>query len=449
MTEPGTLELLARCADALAQGTALAERDADILSVLVDLEYLPPSGVAPAPDEAANGARLLRAAARFRRIFELSAPDAPGLTFFGAEADPSSVGASNTDYAIAGVSGVGLSRRKSFESCVGEGVEYLSQFELDEDEIADGGEQRAQSATLRRYIDALLAHRVAPVRDIGWVSAVRLADGERCFLPADICLRRAHDRRAIAPPLMLGTGCAAGPTFEAAALHGLLELIERDAASLWWRGGRRGHAVAPESEAGQHAVQLLARIRQGMQNRASWLLDITTDVGVPCVAAVSAGADGFGFACGVAARPTMTMAVRSAIFEMCQSELAHAVVEAKRQERGDAALNARDLGHLRRKTGLDTRTCALLRPLPPRRHTLEHNEKDTARTLRFVVDRLAGMGLETFAVDLTRRTFALPVVRIVAPGLQLEPSDIVGERLAAARIETGGGEAHTGRVALF
>ena len=59
------------------------------------------------------------------------------------------------------------------------------------------------------------------------------------------------------------------------------------------------------------------------------------------------------------------------------------------------------------------------------------------------------MGLETFAVDLTRRTFALPVVRIVAPGLQLEPSDIVGERLAAARIETGGGEAHTGRVALF
>ena len=115
MTEPSTLELLARCAHALARGTATAEWDADVLSVLVDLEYLPPSGVAPAPDEAANGARLLRAAAGFRRIFELGAPDAPGLTFFGAEADPSSVGASNTDYAIAGVSGVGLSRRKAFE----------------------------------------------------------------------------------------------------------------------------------------------------------------------------------------------------------------------------------------------------------------------------------------------------------------------------------------------
>lgn len=449
MTEPDTAELLARCADALAQGTAIAALDADVRSLLVDLEYLTPSAASPTPGEAANWAALLRAATRFRRIFELSAPDAPGLTFFGAEADPSSVGASNKDHAIAGVSGVGLSRRNAFESCVGEGIEYLSQFESDEDEVADGGEHAMQSATLRRYIDALLPHRVAPMRDLGWVSAVRLADGARCLLPADICLRRGHDRRAIAPPFMLGTGCAAGPTFAAAALHGLLELIERDAASLWWRGGRRGHAIATESEAGRHAAQLLAQIRQGIDSRRTSLLDITTDVGVPSVAAVSATADGFGFACGVAARPTLSMAVQSAIFEMCQGELAHAVVEAKRQERGDTALNARDHAHLRRKTALDTRTCALLHPLPPRRHTVEHDAKDAACTLRFVVERLAQMGFETFAVDLTRRAFALPVARIVVPGLQLEPSQIVGERLAAARMETGGGEVHTRRVALF
>jgi ribosomal protein S12 methylthiotransferase accessory factor len=134
---------------------------------------------------------------------------------------------------------------------------------------------------------------------------------------------------------------------------------------------------------------------------------------------------------------------------MCQSELAHAVVEAKRQERGDAALDARDLAHLRRKTAIDTRTCALLHPLPPRRHTLGHDVTDAARTLRFVVELLARMGFESFAIDLTRRAFAVPVVRIVAPDLQLEPSEIVGERLAAARMETGGGEVHTGRVALF
>ena len=64
--------------------------------------------------------------------------------------------------------------------------------------------------------------------------------------------------------------------------------------------------------------------------RRTWLLDITTDIGVPCVAAVSCRADGSGFAFGLAARPALEAAVRSAILEMCQLELADAVVATKR-----------------------------------------------------------------------------------------------------------------------
>jgi ribosomal protein S12 methylthiotransferase accessory factor len=134
---------------------------------------------------------------------------------------------------------------------------------------------------------------------------------------------------------------------------------------------------------------------------------------------------------------------------MCQSELAHAVVDAKRRERGDAALNARDRAHLRRKTELDTRTCALLHPLPARALAAEHDEQDPARALRSIVERLDAMGLEVFAVDLTRRGFAIPVARIIVPGLQLEPSEMIGTRLAQARHATGGGERHTGAVALL
>ena len=37
-------------------------------------------------------ARILRAAARLKRLFLLSAPDAPGLVFFGGEADPRVLG---------------------------------------------------------------------------------------------------------------------------------------------------------------------------------------------------------------------------------------------------------------------------------------------------------------------------------------------------------------------
>jgi len=39
--------------------------------------------------------RMLRAAARLRRLFLLPVPDAPGLIFFGGEADPAMLGKSS------------------------------------------------------------------------------------------------------------------------------------------------------------------------------------------------------------------------------------------------------------------------------------------------------------------------------------------------------------------
>ncbi len=147
---------------------------------------------------------------------------------------------------------------------------------------------------------------------------------------------------AIADPMHAGSppvGSAAGTSWDAAALHGMLELIERDAAGRWWRGGDRGVSIPPQHEAHLMAAELLPQLRQNAAGRRSWFLDKKTDIGVPCVAAVSCSANGSGFAFGLAARPTLKAAARSAIFEMCQLELALAVVKAKRRESGEAALN--------------------------------------------------------------------------------------------------------------
>ena len=176
--------------------------------------------------------------------------------------------------------------------------------------------------------------------------------------------RRASERSK--PPFPLGTGSAAGKSWDAAALHGVLELIERDAASLWWQGGNPGRSIPPQDEAHVMADALLPRLRDNVSTRRSWLLDITTDIGVPCVAAVSSMEDGFALAFGLAARPTLTAAVGSAILEMCQIELAHAVVEAKCSERGEAALNERDRVHRRRATMINADRCLLLQPVAER-----------------------------------------------------------------------------------
>jgi ribosomal protein S12 methylthiotransferase accessory factor len=396
-------------------------------------------------------ANLLKVASRFARVFELAAPDAPGLVGLGAELDPGLADPIHSGHSLVGVSGVGLSLQDAFQGCIGEGIEYLSQLQTGDDALefdpADPGAGLGPQA--REFLAAFLAYRLNPDAKLSWHRATRLTDGREVLLPADLCVRRPLDRQEVKPPFPLSTGSAAGRCWDAAALHGLLEWIERDAASLWWQGGNPGKSLPPGDEAEVIARTLLAELRQGAAGRRSWLLDITTDIGVPCVAAVSCRADGFGLAFGLAARPSLGAAVRSAVLEMCQIELAHAVVDAKLRERGEAALNEKDRIHQWRATMLNADRCLLLLPGPERARHLAFGTTDPGAVLRLIVDRLAQLGIEVFGLDLTRPRLSVPAARVIAPGLQPLPSEIVTPRLADMIARTGGGATYTGGIALI
>jgi ribosomal protein S12 methylthiotransferase accessory factor len=407
-------------------------------------------------DDGDNGAageraRILRAAAKLRRVFLLPVPDAPAVVFFGGEADPAVLG--QTGSPIGSLSGSGLSPQRAFEACVGEGIEYLSQFVQTRDAVAWGAFDEyggPYDADARRFIAALLAAgEVDASRAIAWAPARRLSDGTEVFFPLDVCCRRPPQQQDFTPPLKLSTGCAAGATVAAATLRAVLELIERDAVALWWRGGRRGRSIAPGSAAGRVAAELLAEARQGKRDRQSWALDLTTDVGIPAVAALSRSADGYGFAFGFAARLSLEEAVRAAIFELCQVELGQHVVAAKRNESGDDALNESDRRQLRRGTLFDTRYCALLQPEGEADSLPLAVPDDPVSGLEHVLARLSALGIVAYRLDLTRPEFSVPVIRVLAPGLQLEPCQIVGERLAGIIHETGGGGAHNGGLQLL
>jgi ribosomal protein S12 methylthiotransferase accessory factor len=429
---------------------------ADVRRLLEALDYVTvtefPAHGRASDHETCHRALLLKAASRFVRVFQLAAPDAPGLIAFGAEFDPAIADSLHAGSPLVGVSGVGLSLREAFQGCIGEGIEYLSQLQTGSDVLLSSGPGDPAAKLgpqARDFLAAFSAHRLRPGTELSWHPAKRLIAGTEALLPADLCLRRPPDRREVEPPFPLSNGSAAGTSWEAAALHGMLELIERDAASLWWRGGNRGGSIPPQHEAHVIAEALLPRLRQSATGRRSWLLDITTDIGVPCVAAVSCSANGFGFAFGLAARPTLKAAARSAILEMCQLELALAVVEAKRRESGEAALNKRDLGHLRRATMIDADRCPLLQPVPERKQHLAIEAADPGTVLQLICNRLGQFGIETFGLNLTRPQLAVPVARVIAPGLQPEPSEIITPRLADMITQTGGGMKYTGGVALI
>jgi ribosomal protein S12 methylthiotransferase accessory factor len=439
--------LFARAADCLAQDEAPPD---DVAGLLRALDFAAPADTA---ELRANRIALLRAASRFARVFQLSAPEAPGLVFLGAEVDPGMIAAGHGRTALVGVGGMGLSLSSAFQSCAGEGVELLSQFETgDEPLIATTAAllRDAAKGAARGFLEALFARiEVSDEAPLEALPAQSLHDDATLLLPADMCLRRAPAHARFAPPFLLSTGCAAGRTKPEAVLHGLCELIERDAAGLWWRGGRRGRPLSLEDAALGEAAALLAVLRRGSDSRRTWLIDITTDLGIPAVAALSAHGDGRGFACGLGARTTLAAAARGALMEMCQIELAQAVVAAKRAESGEAKLNERDRAHITRATLIDAGACRLLHPAGvPARYEADP-AADAEAQVRWLTERLAAAGIAAFVVDLTRPMFTIPVVRVVAPGLQIEPSQLTSARLERAIAATGGGAAHTGGVPLF
>src|SRR5262249_49867795 len=139
------------------------------------------------------------------------------------------------------------------------------------------------------------------------------------LLPADWCLRRSVDQVCLKPRTVLSVGVAAGPDFDWAASRSILELVERDAASLWWIGGRRGRSVALDEPAMAEIVRLLGTLREKARHRRTWLLDITTDIAIPAIAALSCDEDGRQLAYGLAARLSIAEASRAAVLELCQT----------------------------------------------------------------------------------------------------------------------------------
>ncbi len=382
-------------------------------------------------EAAPHRAAMLRAAGEFSSIFSVPSPDAPGLTVLGALADDRTA-----------VSGAGASFRDAFEACVGEGIEALSRRAQPAQQVVRMAIEEAladAAPALREVWEGLRPFcRDPTTREIDWLRAADLSDGSGVWVPADLCLRRPLHARQIDLPWPLSTGCAAAPDRASATLAGLLELVERDAVALWWRGGRRARLLAPDATAHGQAAALLGRLRGGAAGRRTWLLDITSDLAVPVMAAVSCDAAGLGVCCGMAARPTLAAAACRAVVELCQMEAAVRLAQAKLAARGEGALSEIDRRHLRRFSDIRVSDCAALHPLAPPAPSCDLPAAHPVAALGAVRARLAAVGLAPCAMDLTRDAFAIPVVRVICPGLQPDPSAPPTPRLREAIAAAGG-----------
>src|SRR5438093_1152057 len=80
-------------------------------------------------------------------------------------------------------------------------------------------------------------------------------------------------------------GCAAGNTLEEAIVQGFLELVERDAYAIWWYN----RLQRPELDLGQFDDSYVRDLRNKLAEtgRRVWVLDVTSDLGVPTFVAIT------------------------------------------------------------------------------------------------------------------------------------------------------------------
>lgn len=265
-------------------------------------------------------------------------------------------------------------------------------------------------------------HQVAEAFDpdavIDWSPVWSLTLGRHLLFPAALLYYGVPDPRGTRMVRADSNGCAAGGTLEDAALQGLLELVERDAVALWWYNRTRQPAV----DLGASGDPWTAEVRQvhAELGREVWALDLTSDLGVPVVAALSRRTDRapedivFGFG----AHPDPAIALSRALTEM--NQLLPPVLEARPDGTGYGCADPVAL-HWWRTATRDGMPYLAPDPATPARGPLDHHYSpagDLLEEFQKLQHTIEQRGMQVCILNQTRPDLGLPVVRTLVPGLR-------------------------------
>lgn len=154
---------------------------------------------------------------------------------------------------------------------------------------------------------------------IAWVKGRRHAGGGDVWVPAAAAYLgydAAFDEGFTVPD---SNGLAVGTSRDDAICRALLELIERDAAAIWWYN----RLPRPALQFDPSELPVMNAINRwiGEAERNLWLLDLTADLAIPVAAAVCSNGRGSDLSIGFGAGRTQVEAAFAALGELVQFDV--------------------------------------------------------------------------------------------------------------------------------
>lgn len=362
-------------------------------------------------------------AAGVTRVADITQLDRIGIPVYSCIRPTAEMGA------ISVYNGKGATKLAAKVSAMMEGIERYS------------AEMRDRKPLMRRYSELvkegdaidpeslILPRGSDPARELPWIEGFDICNGDPVFVPAHAVF---HPLPREMPPLFRTNtnGLASGNTYEEAIFHALTEVIERDAWSLVEATRNAGRSLDIPAEG---VVSELAR-RFSEAGVELILKDITSDIGIPTVAAVADDVvlqDPALLTIGMGTHTEAVIAAIRALTEVAQSRLTQ--IHGAREDTTTAEFRKK-LGYERtKKMNRHWFSCdgaASLSTLPT------FTSEDFLEDIRHIVRSLRRRGLDrVIAVDLTRPEIGIPVVRVIVPGLEVFAidSDRIGERCRNAR----------------
>jgi ribosomal protein S12 methylthiotransferase accessory factor len=274
-----------------------------------------------------------------------------------------------------------------------------------------------------------------PSSPLLWAEAAEVATDEPVWVPFEcISTNFVKPQRAGATFIASTNGLASGNHRLEAIVHGLCELIERDAYALWLaRGASKqvGTQLNLSTVRDDSVQDLLSRLSAAAMLVAVW--DMTADAGVPafyCEIVDDPHTPRWatiGVCPGTGCHLDAVVALLRAVTEAVQSRLTY--ISGSRDDMFDYE-TAANLDDVRATAELAQR------PADKAFSDVDLSRETFEDDVTLLSGALAGIGVEDVAVvDLTRSEIGIPVVKVLAAGLETDPgypSYAAGERVLAA-----------------